>query len=188
VNASLEAHSDTATFHEIRARALEASGADREAVRACFERAIELLSAHGRSKEVERRLEAMLKGHPYYGRAADRLARHLVARGESLDRALNLSRRALRFQAGPQALGTLGWVQLERGEFEASIEALERALVLRPDAPSTRYRLGRALAADGQMQAARDALHRALEAESFPEREQAAAELARLETGGEAAR
>jgi cytochrome c-type biogenesis protein CcmH/NrfG len=71
-------------------------------------------------------------------------------------------------------------VQLDRG--------LERALELRPDAPSTHYRLGRALAADGQAQAARDALHRALEAESFPEREQAVAELARLETTGAATR
>jgi tetratricopeptide (TPR) repeat protein len=236
VDAAIEAHPDAAAFHEIRARALEASGADREDVRAGFERAIELdpdnaralaglgriagengefedavafydraaaadpddadtpyavielLAADGQSEEVGPRLEAMLKSHPYHGRAADRLARHLVARGESLDRALNLSRRALRFQAGPEALDTLGWVQLERGEFEAAIKAFERALELRPDAPSTSYRLGQALVAAGQAQAARDALHRALEAGSFPEREQALAELAQLEAGSEATR
>jgi tetratricopeptide (TPR) repeat protein len=236
VGAALEAHPDAAAFYEVRARALEASGAEREAVRASFERAIELdpddaralaglgriaaengeledavalydraavadpddadipyavielLAARGRSEEVGPRLEAMLKSHPYHGRAADRLARHLVVRGESLDRALKLARRALRFQAGSEALDTLGWVRLERGDFEASIKAFERALELRPDAPSTLYRFGRALAAAGQARAAQDALHRALEAGSFPEREQALADLARLDAGSEAAR
>ena len=236
VDAALEANPDAAAFHRIRAGALEASGADREVVRASFERAIELdpadaralvglgriigeegeledaialydraaaadpedadipyavvelLAARGRTDEIQPRLEAMLKSHPYDGRAADRLARHLVASGESLDRALNLSRRALRFRAGPEALDTLGRVQLERGELEASIKAFERALEQGPDAPSTRYRLGRALAAAGRTQAARDALRRALKAGSFPESEQALAELARLEADSEAAR
>jgi hypothetical protein len=53
---------------------------------------------------------------------------------------------------------------------------------LEPDSPSSQYWLGGALAAAGDKEGARRALGAALETESFPEREDANSELARLNT------
>ena len=123
----------------------------------------------------------LLVHHPHCGKAADDLARLLVAQGRDLDRALALARRAIRFRAGPEAFETLGWVQLGRGESELAVEALRRAVELRPASASAQYRLGLALASVGDEDAARDALRLALEAGDFAEAERAKAELVRLE-------
>lgn len=108
--------------------------------------AIELLGAAQKTDEVEQRLAALLTRQPRHARAANRLARRLLERGEELDRALELARRAVRFQAGPEAFDTLGWALLELGELDPAIAALKRAVAMRPDSPSSRNRLARALA------------------------------------------
>ena len=60
------------------------------------------------------------------------------------------------------------------------MRTLEQAVAQKPDDPGFRYRLGLALARSGRDAAAREAFTRALATGSFPEAEQARAELARL--------
>jgi tetratricopeptide (TPR) repeat protein len=141
--------------------------------------AIELLADPG-TEALEPRLEDLLWRHPRHAQAADRLARLLLARGGEADRALELALRAVRFRGGAAALDTLGWVRMAHGALDEAIRALERSLELRPDAPSTRYRLGRARAAKGDLEGARAAYQQAIEGGAFPEREAALADLARL--------
>jgi Flp pilus assembly protein TadD len=61
------------------------------------------------------------------------------------------------------------------------VATLRRALEEGSDSPSTRYRLGRALALAGDTEVARQELRKALEIGGFPDEERARAELARLE-------
>jgi tetratricopeptide (TPR) repeat protein len=149
--------------------------------------AIGLLASGQEGEEAQRRLEALLRGHPHHAGAADGLARILATRGRDLDRALELAQRAVRFQGPPEALETLGWVHLLRGEPERAVEALTRALELRPEVAMARYRLGLALAAQGDDPGARKAFSEVLATGALPEpeAESARAELARLEDRGD---
>ena len=156
-----------------------ASDADPEEVRYPLAAARALLDA-GEFDEAERLLREALIDFPYDGRAAAVLARNWVERGVNLDRALVLSNRAIRFGGGAAAMETKGWIQLERGDAGEAVITLGRALAASEGSPSVRYRLARALAADGRTQEARQALGKALESKSFPEREAAVADLKRL--------
>jgi tetratricopeptide (TPR) repeat protein len=172
--------------------ALAAERGDRGAALALYDRAdradpeepayawdaIQLVAAADDGAELERRLEALLARHGTYAAAANLLARRLVERDS--ERALALARRAVRFRGGPDALDTLGRVQLERGDAERAARTLGRAAELQPDSPSTHYWLGRALFAAGDEDGARRAFSRALEADAFPEQADARAQLARL--------
>ena len=94
-----------------------------------------------KSESAEERLRSLTKRHPKLLEAQNDLAWLLAERGADLDLALEL---ALTAQAGledPEALDTLGWVYLKRGEYRRAQVALEAALSLRPDADSTRERL-----------------------------------------------
>jgi predicted Zn-dependent protease len=172
--------------------ALAAAQGDREGAIALYDRAdradperpehawnaIQLVAASEQDAELERRLEALLARHGTHAGAANLLAQRLEARDPG--RAFALARRAVRFRGGPDALDTLGRIQLARGDAESAAATLARSVELRPDSPSTRYWMGRALAAAGDRDGARRALSEALLAEAFPEREAAQAELARL--------
>ncbi len=140
--------------------------------------AIRLVAASGGEAEVERRLEALLVRDGAHAAALELRARQLQARDP--ERALSLARRAARLRAGPEALDLLGRIQLERGDAEQAAESFRRYVASRPDEPSGHYWLGVALAAAGDVEGARSELAAALEAESFPEREDAQAQLARL--------
>jgi tetratricopeptide (TPR) repeat protein len=140
--------------------------------------AIQLLAASDDAADLEPRLEALLAGHPTHAAAANLLARRLLERDP--ERAFDLARRAVRCRGGPDALDTLGRIQLARGEAERAAQTLGVSVEFRPDSPSTHYWLGRALSAAGDEEGARRALGVALQAESFPEREAAQAELALL--------
>jgi tetratricopeptide (TPR) repeat protein len=140
--------------------------------------AIELLSASDDAAELERRLEALLARHATHAAAAELLARRLRERDP--ERALALARRAVRLRSGPDALDTLGRIQLARGDAESAVRSLGASVRLRPDSPSSQYWLGRALAATEDEEGARRALEASLAQGAFPEREAAQAELARL--------
>jgi len=143
--------------------------------------AIELLRSLGRTEEALLRLATLLETHPHDARAANDLAQILAARGEDLDRALAYAKRAdYFFYSVPEAPETLGWIHLLRGEPEPAIEALTRALELRPEATSARYRLGLALAAQGDKERARQAFLEVVRAGAL-EAEQARSEIARLD-------
>jgi tetratricopeptide (TPR) repeat protein len=140
--------------------------------------AIQLVAASGDDAEVERRLEALLVGDPTHTEALGLRSRQLRTRDP--ERAFSLARRAARLQGGPDALDWLGQIQLERGDPERAAEVLRLSLALQPDRPSAHYWLGMALAAAGDVEGARSELSAALEVDSFPEREDAQAQLARL--------
>jgi tetratricopeptide (TPR) repeat protein len=173
--------------------ALTAEQGEREAAIALYDRAdradpaeptyawaaIQLVAASDDDgRELERRLEALLSRNGTHAAAANLLARRLRERDP--ERAFALARRAVVFRGGPDALDTLGGLQLERGEAERAARTLEASLQLRPNSPSTRYWLGRALFAAGDAEGAERAFAAALAADDFPEREDAAARLACL--------
>jgi tetratricopeptide (TPR) repeat protein len=173
--------------------ALTAEQGDREAALALYDRAaladpsqaaypwaaIRLLATGHDTAELERRLEALMARHGTHAAAANLLAQRLLTRDS--ERALELARRSVRFGGGPDALDTLGRIELEQGDAASAVETLGLSLELRPDSPSTHYRLGLAWAATGDEERAREALNSALISEAFPEREAAQAALARLD-------
>jgi tetratricopeptide (TPR) repeat protein len=173
--------------------ALTAERGDRDAAIALYDRAaladpedasyawgaIELLSASDDDGvELERRLEALLARHPTHAAAAELLARRLSERDP--DRAIALALRAVRLRGGPDALDTLGRIQLARGDAKSAARSLGASVRLRPDSPSSQYWLGRALAATEDEAGARRAFEASLALGAFPEREVARTELARL--------
>jgi len=229
---ALAAHPGAASFHGIRALALERGGAAAEA-RAEYLRAIELdpncawaLSALGRLEsaagdaegarkfyaraaaadpedvesrrmaaelaaaagdldEAQKRLEALVEDRPYDAESAAKLARLLVERRSDLERARSLARQAVRFSGGPEAYALLVETHLDAGQAERAAAALDAAAKRRPRDASLRYQLGRALAAAGKRDAAREALERALATGDFPERNEAATALAELSAKAE---
>ena len=141
-------------------------------------RAAELTAEAGDSAEAQQRFEALLREHPYDGRAATGLA--LLVRERDSEQARALVQRAARFGGGPPAYALLVDLHLAADEAERAARALEAIALRRRSDPSLHYQLGRALAAAGDPTAARGAFERALAAESFPERSEAAAALAAL--------
>jgi tetratricopeptide (TPR) repeat protein len=140
--------------------------------------AIQLVGEADHGAELDRRLEALLLRHPTHAAAAEFLARRLRERDP--ERAFDLARRAVRLRGGPDALDTLGRIQLARGDAESAVRALGASVELRPDSPSTQYWLSQALAATENEEGARRALEASLAQGAFPERESAQAELARV--------
>ena len=124
------------------------------------------------------RLEALLARHATHAAAAELLARRLSERDP--DRAIALALRAVRLLGGPDALDTLGRIQLARGDAQGGARSLGASVRLRPDSASTQYWLSQALAATEDEEGARRALVASLAQGAFPEREAAQAELARL--------
>jgi tetratricopeptide (TPR) repeat protein len=173
--------------------ALTAEQGGREAALALYDRAaladpeqaaypwaaIQLVATGDGAAELERRLNALLASHPTHAAAASLLARRLLTRDP--ERAFELAHRSVRFRGGPDALETLGRVELEREDAASAVETLGLSVELRPDSPSTHYWLGLAWAATGDEDRARGALNTALATEAFPEKEAARAALARLD-------
>jgi tetratricopeptide (TPR) repeat protein len=173
---------------------LEQRAGDPEAALALFDRAVAADSAHpnyaylaasaglalGRTDEAKSALRTLLRRHPEHVAACNDLAWLLAEEGEELELALALAERAIRLDARPEVLDTLGWVRLRRGEIEPAIAAFERALAERPEFSTARYHLGLALARRGDAEAARRAFDAALAAGPFPESEAARRELERL--------
>ncbi|MBW2716553.1 MAG: tetratricopeptide repeat protein, partial [Deltaproteobacteria bacterium] len=172
--------------------ALTAEQGDREAAIALYDRAavtepedstyawdaIQLAEASADEAELDARLDALLVRNGTHAAAAGLLARRLRAREP--ERAFDLARRAVRLRGGPDALDTLGRIQLDRGDAANAARTLGVAVELQPNSPSTQYWLGRALVAADDEEGARRALEASLAQGVFPEREAAQTELARL--------
>jgi tetratricopeptide (TPR) repeat protein len=136
--------------------------------------------ALGRTEEGASELRALLRRNPDHLAACNDLAWLLAERGEDLDLALALAKRAARLDPRPEVLDTLGWVHLKRGEVEAAIAAFQRALAAKPGFSTARYHLGLALVQRGDEGAAGQAFRAALDSGPFPESEAARKELERL--------
>ncbi|MCS5635628.1 MAG: tetratricopeptide repeat protein [Myxococcota bacterium] len=109
------------------------------------------------------------------------LAWLLASQGQNLEEALEFASRAARIGNNADTLDTLGFVHLQAGNAEEAVKILGRALELRPDSASIQFRLGVALGADGNLEAAEEMLGKALRTPNFPEAEEARAELAKLQ-------
>jgi tetratricopeptide (TPR) repeat protein len=145
--------------------------------------AAQLRLTQGQREDGERRLREIVRANPGHAHAANDLAWLLAEQGKDSELALELAHRAVRLEPRAETLDTLGWVQFKRGESDAAVTALGRAVELAPDSASVRYRLGMALEAAGREQEALEAFRQAVGSGPFPEVEAARAEIARLEAG-----
>jgi tetratricopeptide (TPR) repeat protein len=146
--------------------------------------AAQIQVARGDAPDAEKRLEGVLERDPSHVGANNDLAWLLSDRPAERDRALQLAQRAVRLDPRPEILDTLGWVQLQRGDAQAALETFERSLEAKPDDPSVRYRYALTLEALDRDAEALEALQRALSTGSFPEVEEARAQVAKLESRG----
>ena len=139
-----------------------------------------MLLAMGDTDAAVERLRRAVELSPSNAGACNDLAWFLAESESELDEALALARRAARLSRSANALDTLGWVQLKRGNPELAASAFRRALAQSDTSPSLRYRLGLALSRAGKMEEAAVELRGALAAGSFPEADAARSELARI--------
>ncbi len=109
------------------------------------------------------------------------LAWLLASEEANLKTALEHAAHAVRLEMNADTLDTLGFVHLQSGSSEEAVRTLGEALKLRPESPSIQFRLGKALAANGDEDLAREMLRKALETSNFPESKAAQAELAKLQ-------
>jgi len=176
--ARLREADDPASAVTLYDRAFEADPKDPAAPWA----AIRLQLDGGPGADFDLRLENLLREQPRHARAAELLARRLLERGEDLQRAEELSERALRFRGGgAQALETAGRIAGARGDTRRAVGLLRRSLEVRPRSPATRYHLALAQLEVGEFVEARRLLEQALAGGDFEEREAAEQELARLQ-------
>jgi tetratricopeptide (TPR) repeat protein len=129
----------------------------------------------------EDRLRGLLRDQPTYGRAAAELARLAFRRGDKGDATLALALRAARFQPDTDTVETLGLIRLSRGEYASAARALRWAVERGAAGGDTRIELGRALAATGDVEAARVAFEDALARVDVAEQARVRGELAKLD-------
>jgi tetratricopeptide (TPR) repeat protein len=143
--------------------------------------AARLVRSQGNVDDYVARLHKITKRQPGHVPASNDLAWHLAETESELDLALKLAKQATKLRPDADTLDTLGWVQFKRGAHEMAIESFNKALELRPNSASIRFRLGLALAKAGSSEQARAAFEKAIGGPAFPEMNDAKAELARLE-------
>ena len=114
--------------------------------------------------------ERALKANPNFWFAANNLAFLL---GEfsnqkaDLERALDLSQKALKLRPGdPAILDTIGWVYYRMGDFSKAQGLIEQALAGAPDSPILNYHMGMALYRTDQLPEAAEKLAKALEGDA----------------------
>jgi tetratricopeptide (TPR) repeat protein len=89
-------------------------------------RAALLAARTGLLRDAEQRWEALLREHPWDAGGARALARLRLNRGDTSDRSLELARRAVMFQGGPEARDLLVEMHRARGEPERAAQVLEQ--------------------------------------------------------------
>ena len=118
----------------------------------------------GRLGEAEEVFERLLERVPTHHPALNYLGYMWADRGENLDRALELVRRAV--AAEPEEgsyVDSLGWIHYQLGEHELALRYLQRAATLIPGEPEVQEHLGDVQSALGDPAAARLAYRRALD-------------------------
>ena len=127
------------------------------------------------------RLERTLARQPNHALAANDLAWTLATDRNDLNRALKLAQLAVRRTPSAKTQTTLGWVHHRMGDYAKAIETYREALESDAVLPSTRYRLGLALAESGDVSEARRVFDELIQGPEFPELEAARMELERLQ-------
>ena len=118
----------------------------------------------GRSTDAERVLRQMLASEPTDARVLNHLGYLLANRGEQLDEAVSLVRRALAADPDrPEYLDSLGWAHFKRGELNDAVKYLTAAAEKLPTNSEVQDHLGDVHAQRGSTQEAIAAWTRALE-------------------------
>jgi Flp pilus assembly protein TadD len=124
-----------------------------------------VLERSGATGEALARMRELLEVNPRNAAAMNFIGYTLADRGEQLDEAERLVRRALAIHPDSGAyLDSLGWVQFRRGDALRAAGTLERAVELEPDEPTILEHLGDAYGGASRRDAAASAYRRALEA------------------------
>lgn len=143
--------------------------------------AANLLKGQGKIDEAIERLRVLVAAEPGHIAANNDLAWYLAETGGDLDIALAAANRAASRDPNADTLDTLGWVQYKRGSMDRAIEFLSKALEMRPESASTRYRLGLSHSKAGSNEEAKAAFEQAIASGSFPELNEAKEALALLQ-------
>ncbi len=118
----------------------------------------------GRPEESARLFERLIADVPTHHPALNYLGYMWAERGENLDRALELIRRAVAAQPEQGSyLDSLGWVHYQLGDHELALAYLQRAAKLLGEEPEIQKHLGDVLSALGETDEARRAYQRAVE-------------------------
>jgi len=137
-----------------------------------------LLAKHESAREL---LVATLERDSSHAGAHNDLAWLLASDEEELEIALEHAAHSVRLDMTADTLDTLGFVHLQSGNFAEAVRVFGEALKLRPESASIQFRLGKALAANGDEDLAKETLQKALTTSNFPEFEAARTELAKLQ-------
>ena len=169
-------HPEDLRFPQLQARALFDAG-DRSAAIAVAESTarafpkdtqtqftlVDLYQDAGRESDAERILRQILAAEPSNPNALNTLGYMLAVRGEQLDEAISLVRRALDKDPENGAfLDSLGWAYFRRGNLSEAQNYLSAAAERMPDNSEVQDHLGDLRARQGQLQDAIQAWTRAL--------------------------
>ena len=169
-------HPDDPNFARLQARAMFDAG-DRSGALTVAESAakafpkdaqtqfvlVDMYSDAGRSSDAEKLLRQMLANEPSNPTVLNHLGYHLANRGEQLDEAVALVKKALDAKPGqPEFLDSLGWAYYKRGELNDAVNYLSQAAAKLPENSEVLDHLGDAHAKRGSMQDAIAAWTRAL--------------------------
>ena len=164
-------HPDDVNFPMLQARALFDAG-DRSGAIAVAEQAVKsfpkdantqwvlvgLYEDAGRSSDVEKQLRQMLVNEPSNARALNHLGYLLANRGEQLDEAISMVRKALDSDPDrPEYLDSLGWALFKKGDLNEAAKHLSAAAAKLPEHSEIQDHLG-------DVQARRGALPEAIAA------------------------
>jgi predicted Zn-dependent protease len=169
-------HPEDPRFPQLQARALFDAG-DRSAAISVAESTakafpkdtqtqftlVDIYQDAGREEDAERVLRQILAVEPSNPNALNTLGYMLAVRGEQLDEAISLVRRALEKEPDNGAfLDSLGWAYFRRGNLGEAQKYLSAAAAQMPDNSEVQDHLGDLRARQGQLQDAIDAWTRAL--------------------------
>ena len=172
-------HPDDLRFAQLQARALFDAG-DRSAAIAVAESTarafpkdtqtqftlVDLYQEAGRTGDAERILRQIIAAEPSNANALNTLGYMLAVRGEQLDEAISLVRRALEREPENGAfLDSLGWAYFRRGDLAEAQKYLSAAAERMPDNSEILDHLGDLRARQGQLQEAIQAWTKALAAD-----------------------
>jgi tetratricopeptide (TPR) repeat protein len=135
----------------------------------------EVLLAQGKQDQAIEVYEKLLEDGSDHPGVLNNLAYLYAQKGENLDRALDLARRAAR--ASPEdsaAQDTLGWVCYRAGRSQEALDHLREAVRLSPERGRYHYHLGQALLTAGRRREAAESLRTALSRGLSPDEKKAA--------------
>lgn len=169
-------HPDDTNFPRLQARALFDAGDKAGAIVVAESAAktfprdaqtqfvlVDLYSDAGRYGEAEKVLRQMLANEPSNARVLNHLGYLLASRGDQLDEAVTLVRRALQTDPDrPEYLDSLGWAHFKRGELNDALKYLSAAAQKLPDHSEIQDHLGDVHARRGSLQEAIAAWTKAL--------------------------